>query len=64
MKLATRVYIDKQITQEGGGEHARVLDLAERDPAAARSQVEALLEADEAINQIVSVTLDDSEALI
>jgi predicted component of viral defense system (DUF524 family) len=64
MKLATRVYIDKQITQDGGGEHSRVIDLAELNLSTARSQAEQLLAADETINQIVSVSLDDSEAVI
>lgn len=61
MKPATRVYVDKKLTEQGGGDHSRIIDLAELDPDKARSQAEAMLESDEAINQVVGVSLSDED---
>lgn len=64
MKPATRVYVDKEITDQGGGEHSRFIDVAELDPEAARDQVAHMLELDEVINQVVGVTVGDEDPVL
>lgn len=64
MRLATRAYVDKKIIDGEGGEHSRVVDVAELDMETARSQVEGLLEDDEEINQMVSVWLSDQDPVM
>lgn len=56
-----RFYIDKKQDSEHPGAHSRVIDTAETDEAKARSKVEDLLEADEEINSIASISVDFPE---
>jgi len=64
--LALRFYIDKKIDPGSklGGDHSRVLDVAELDEGVARGKVEAILEADENINQVVTIVIDDPEGWV
>jgi hypothetical protein len=53
-----RIYIDKEITDQGGGDHARTFDCENDYADAALAQL--VLETDETANQIVSLTGDPS----
>lgn len=57
--LALRFYIDKKIVDGEGGEHSRVIDVADMPQEDAAALVESRLEEDEVINQMVTLTVND-----
>jgi hypothetical protein len=61
--LALRFYIDRKIDAKTGmgGDHSRVIDVAELDESKARALVAKRLGKDEEIGSVASITIDDPE---
>lgn len=54
-----RFFIDKVITDQGGGDHSRMIDVEELDEVRARVLVTEQLAADETIGHVSIIEVDE-----